>query len=53
MAHKSAWILASEDDGSIALDGQALRAKQPMPLGNATRLRVGSLEWNLSPLTPD
>jgi hypothetical protein len=53
MAHKSAWIIASEDDGSIVLDGQPLRAKQPVPLGNAKRLRVGSLEWNLSPLIPD
>jgi len=53
VAHKSIWVLASEDDGSITLDSEPLKAKQPMPLAQASRLRIGALEWSVSSLVSD
>jgi hypothetical protein len=53
VAHKSIWVLASENDGSITLDSEPLKAKQPMPLAKASRLRIGALEWSVSSLVSD
>lgn len=50
-AHGTIWIAAAEAEGSILLDGEALKAQTPLPLGRATQLRIGNLEWRVKALS--
>ncbi len=49
-AHDGFWIVAAENDGSIALDGKVLAAASPMPLQGVSQLRIGAHEWQVQPM---
>ncbi len=46
-AHNGVWVVASEDDGSLTLDGVALKAGIPAPLHHDALLRIGPQEWRV------
>ena len=49
-AHNAIWVVASEDDGSLAVDSVALKAGIPTPLYHDTLLRIGPQEWRVHSL---
>jgi len=49
-AHGGLWVLASEDDGSVALDGCALKGGKPVPLHHDSVLKIGLQEWRVQSL---
>lgn len=51
-AHNGVWVVASEDDGSLTVDGVALKAGIPTPLHHDALLRIGPQEWRVQSLTP-
>ncbi len=46
-AHQGIWVVASEDDGSLAVDGVSLKAGIPTPLHHDSLLRIGPQEWRV------
>lgn len=50
--HDGIWVLASENDGSLAVDNGVLKAGVPMPLHDGTLLRVGTQDWRVQSLAP-
>lgn len=44
------WVVASEDDGSLVLDGAPLKAGNPSPLHHDSLLRIGPQEWRVQSL---